>query len=51
MNPDVLFVSGWNDWAYCLQIEPAVEYGFQYVDLLARLLGRETETLSYRQPQ
>jgi glycoprotein endo-alpha-1,2-mannosidase len=48
-NPKVIFISGWNDWAWCLQIEPAKEYGFKYVDLAARLLGRETETLSYRQ--
>ncbi|MGA2255310.1 MAG: glycoside hydrolase family 99-like domain-containing protein, partial [Thermoguttaceae bacterium] len=50
-DPKVIFVSGWNDWAWCLQIEPAKEYGFQYVDLLARLLGRESETLPYRQPE
>ena len=49
MNPEVLLVSGWNDWCYCLQIEPAVEYGFLYVDMLARLLGREAETKPYRQ--
>jgi hypothetical protein len=51
VNPKVIFISGWNDWAYCLQIEPAMEYGFKYVDMAARLLGREAETLPYRQPQ
>lgn len=49
VNPEILFVSGWNDWCYCLQIEPAVEYGFLYVDLLAKMLSREAETRPYRQ--
>jgi hypothetical protein len=48
VDPKVVFISGWNDWAWCLQIEPAKEYGFQYVDLAARLLGREKETAPYR---
>jgi hypothetical protein len=48
VNPKVIFISGWNDWAWCLQIEPAKEYGFKYVDLAARLLGREAETRPYR---
>jgi hypothetical protein len=47
-DPEVILISGWNDWAWCLQIEPAREYGLKYVDLAARLLGREAETLSYR---
>jgi hypothetical protein len=51
VNPKVIFISGWNDWAWCLQIEPAKEYGFKYVDMAARLLGREAETLPYRQPE
>jgi hypothetical protein len=51
VNPKLIFISGWNDWAWCLQIEPAKEYGFQYIDMAARLLGRETETLPYRQQQ
>ena len=50
VNPKVIFISGWNDWAWCLQIEPAKEYGFKYVDIAARLVGREAETLPYRQP-
>lgn len=49
-NPEIIFISGWNDWQCCLQIEPAVEYEFKYVDTAARLLGRSTETLPYRQP-
>jgi hypothetical protein len=49
VNPDIIFISGWNDWQCCLQIEPAVEYGFKYIDTAARLLGRESETLPYRQ--
>jgi hypothetical protein len=48
VNPEIIFISGWNDWQCCLQIEPAVEYGFKYIDTAARLLGRETETLPYR---
>jgi len=51
VNPDIVFISGWNDWQCCLQIEPAVEYGFQYIDMAARLLGRETETRRYRQDE
>ena len=51
VNPGLIFISGWNDWAYCLQIEPAKEYGFKYVDAAARLLGRQAETLPYRQPR
>ena len=49
-NPDIIFISGWNDWQCCMQIEPAAEYEFTYIDMAARLLGRETETLPYRQP-
>jgi hypothetical protein len=48
VDPKVVFISGWNDWAWCLQIEPAKEYGFKYVDLAARLFGREKETAPYR---
>jgi hypothetical protein len=50
-NPEIIFLCGWNDWEYSAPIEPAVEYGFKYVDMAARLLGRETETLPYRQSQ
>jgi hypothetical protein len=48
VDPQLIFISGWNDWAWCLQIEPAKEYGFKYVDLAARMLGREAETRPYR---
>lgn len=48
VNPRVIFLSGWNDWAYCMQMEPSKEYGFQYVDAAARLLGRGDETGPYR---
>ena len=48
VNPEIIILSGWNDWQYANQIEPAVEYRFQYVDLAARLLGRAAETQSYR---
>ncbi len=48
-NPRILFISGWNDWQYGCQIEPAVEYGFKYVDLAALVLGREEETRPYRE--
>jgi hypothetical protein len=48
-NPAIAFISGWNDWMYACQIEPAVEYGFQYVDMAARLLGRQAETAPCRE--
>lgn len=48
VDPKLIFISGWNDWAWCLQIEPAKEYGFKYVDIAARLLGRDAETRLYR---
>jgi hypothetical protein len=48
VNPKFIFISGWNDWQYGLQIEPAIEYRFQYVDLAAQMLGREDETEPYR---
>ena len=47
-DPDIIFISGWNDWQYANQIEPAVEYGYRYVDLAASLLGRSAETAPYR---
>jgi hypothetical protein len=47
-NPEIMFISGWNDWQYGCQIEPAKEYGFKCVDTAARLLGREAETAPYR---
>ena len=47
-NPDIVFISGWNDWQYANQIEPAVEYGYRYVDLAATLLGRAAEAAPYR---
>lgn len=49
VDPKLIFISGWNDWAWCLQIEPAKEYGFQYLDISARVLGREKETSLYRE--
>jgi hypothetical protein len=49
-DPKVILISGWNDWAWCLQIEPAKEYGFKCVDMAARLLGRASETRPYREP-
>jgi hypothetical protein len=48
VDPKIIFISGWNDWACCMQIEPAKEYGFKYVDMAARFLGREAETRPYR---
>ena len=47
-NPNIIFISGWNDWQYANHIEPAVEYGYQYVDMAASLLGRSAETAPYR---
>jgi hypothetical protein len=49
VNPEILFISGWNDWQYGCQIEPAKEYGFKCVDTAARLSGREAETAPYRE--
>jgi hypothetical protein len=48
VNPKVIFVAGFNDWACSMQIEPAKEYGNKYLDLCAKFLGREAETLPYR---
>ena len=48
-DPEISFISGWNDWQYQCQIEPAKEYEFRYVDMAARLLGREQETSLYRE--
>jgi hypothetical protein len=48
INPEIIFISGWNDWQFGSQIEPAEEYKFKYVDLAAKLLGRQEETASYR---
>jgi hypothetical protein len=50
VDPKLIFISGWNDWAWCLQIEPAKEYEFKYLDISARLLGRTSETAPYRKP-
>ncbi len=47
-NPDIIFISGWNDWMYGNQIEPSKEYGFKYVDMTADLLGRSDEVRSYK---
>ena len=47
-DPRIILLSTWNDWQFANQIEPAVEYGFQYVDLAGRLAGREAETEPYR---
>lgn len=47
-DPKIIFVSGWNDWQYGNHIEPAIEYGYQYVDLTAEVLGRKEETEAYR---
>jgi len=48
-NPEIIFISSWNDWQYGNQIEPAVEYGCKYLDLTAEILGRWRETRPYRQ--
>jgi len=47
-DPDIVFISGWNDWQYANHIEPTEEYAFQYVDAAATLLGRGEETQPYR---
>ncbi|MCE5321748.1 hypothetical protein LLG46_00365 [bacterium] len=47
-NSDIVMVSTWNDWQFANQIEPAEEYGYLYVDLTARAMGRWQETAEYR---
>jgi hypothetical protein len=47
-NPEIIYISGWNDWQFGNQIEPGVEYGFQYVDTTADLLGRAGDVKEYR---
>ena len=41
-NPEYIFISGWNDWQYRNQVEPAEEYGFKYVDMTAEILNRKS---------
>ena len=40
-NPEIIYISGWNDWQFGNHIEPAEEYGFKYIDLTAEILGRD----------
>ena len=49
VEPAIIFISGWNDWQYGNQIEPSIEYGYTYIDLAAKLLGRWQETAPYRE--
>jgi len=37
-QPDLIFVSSWNDWAYGNTIEPSDEYGERYLGLMAEML-------------
>jgi hypothetical protein len=37
-QPDLVFLSSWNDWAFGNMIEPSDEYGEKYLDLLAEML-------------
>jgi hypothetical protein len=46
-NPENIFISGWNDWEYENPIEPSKEYKFKFVDITAKLLGRESEVKKY----
>jgi hypothetical protein len=48
VDPEIILVSTWNDWQFANQIEPAEEYGFLYVDMTAKALGRWQETALYR---
>ncbi len=48
VNPEIIFISGWNDWQYGSQIEPAKKYKLKYLDLTAQMLGRWDETARYR---
>ena len=40
-NPKYIYISSWNDWQCQSQIEPAVEYGFKYVDMTAEILDKK----------
>ena len=46
-NPEIIFISGWNDWEYENPIEPSKEEGLKFVDMTAKLLGRENEAKNY----
>lgn len=37
-QPDLVFLSSWNDWAYGNTLEPSDEYGYRCLDLLSEML-------------
>lgn len=39
-NPEIIFISGWNDWQFGNHIEPAEEHGDKYISIAAEMLGR-----------
>jgi hypothetical protein len=39
-NPEIIFISSWNDWQFGNQIEPADEYGDKYISITAEILDR-----------
>jgi len=47
-KPEIIFISGWNDWQFGNQIEPAKEYGFMYVDMTAEILEKTDEASFYK---
>jgi len=38
-QPDIIFVSSWNDWAFGNTIEPSEEYGQTCLDIIAEMLA------------
>jgi Glycosyltransferase WbsX len=43
-QPDLIFLSSWNDWAFGNTIEPSDEYGFQCLDLIHEMLTISSST-------
>jgi hypothetical protein len=37
-QPDLIYLSSWNDWAFGNMLEPSDKYGEQYLNLLAEML-------------
>lgn len=42
-KPDGVFITSWNEWGETTAIEPALEYGYLYLDLTAEYVSRLTQ--------